>query len=451
MLEVLWSIAAFIVALALLVSFHEFGHFWVARTLGVKVLRFSVGFGRALWRRVGRDGVEYVVAAVPLGGYVKMLDEREGEVAPAELPRAFNRQPVWKRIAIVVAGPAANFLLAFVVYWMVFVAGTPALKAIVAAPPAGSRAATIGLQAGDEVLAVGGAPTQTFQQLRVELIDRALSGAPAEIQVRAAGGSTRTAVVEFGGVRVDPQYLFDDLGLHPYQPPAPAVLGEIVKGSAAEAAGLKSGDRVLSIDGTPITYYQELFDWVRAHPGSAARLDVRRGDATLALTAIIRAETQGDKTYGRLGAGVDVPDALWENLVTEHRLSIWAAAPAAVVETARMSALTLRMLYHMVLGDVSVKNVTGPIQIAQFAGYTASIGLVSFLSFIAIMSVSLAVLNLLPVPLLDGGHLLYYVVEMVKGSPLSDRAQAVGQQVGLTLLIALMGLAFYNDILRLIH
>jgi len=451
MLEVLWSVAAFIVALGVLVSFHEFGHFWVARRLGVKVLRFSVGFGRAIWTRRGRDGVEYVIAAVPLGGYVKMLDEREGEVLPAEAAHAFNRQAVWKRILIVAAGPLANFLLAFAMYWLVFVWGIPTLKAIVAEPPAGSRAAAIGLQAGDEILAVSAEPIETFQQLRLELIERALSGDPVELQIRKAGGISHTRALDLAGVRVDPQYLFEDLGLNPYQPPAPAVLGEIVKGSAAEAAGLRSGDRVLSIDGTPITYYRELFDWVRAHPGAAAKLEVRRGDTTLSLTAIIRAETRGEKTFGRLGAGVDVPDALWDNLVTEHRLSVWAAAPAAVAQTARMSALTLKMLYRMVLGDVSVKNVTGPIQIAQFAGYTASIGLVSFLSFIAIMSVSLAVLNLLPVPVLDGGHLLYYVVEMAKGSPLSDRAQAVGQQVGLTLLIALMGLAFYNDILRLLN
>ncbi len=444
MLEVAWSVAAFIVALGVLVSFHEFGHFWVARRLGVKVLRFSVGFGRALWSRRGADGVEYVIAAVPLGGYVKMLDEREAEVPAGEAPRAFNRQPVWKRIAIVAAGPLANFLLAIAMYWLVFVIGVPTFKPVVADPPAGSRAAAIGLQAGDEILAVDGRPVRTFPELRLDLIERALSGRPVELDIRKADGAKQARTLDLGGVRVDPQYLFDDLGLNQY-PPEP-ILGEITKGGAAEEAGLRSGDRVLSIDGRPVKDFQELLDWVRAHPGSAANFEVRRGERTLTLTAIIRSETDGDRTFGRLGAGVDVPDRLWEN----YRYSVWAAAPAAVAQTARMSALTLKMLYRMVLGDVSVKNVTGPIQIAQFAGYTASIGLVSFLSFIAIMSVSLAVLNLLPVPVLDGGHLLYYFVELAKGSPLSDRAQAVGQQVGLTLLIALMGLAFYNDILRLI-
>src|SRR5690242_2420986 len=398
MLEVAWSIAAFIVALGVLVSFHEFGHFWVARRLGVKVLRFSVGFGRALWSRRGADGVEYVIAAVPLGGYVKMLDEREAEVPASEAPRAFNRQPVWKRIAIVSAGPLANFLLAIAMYWLVFVVGVPTPRPLVADPPAGSRAAAIGLAAGDEIVAIGGEPVSTFPELRLDLIERALSGQPVDLDVRKADGTTQARTLDLSGVRVDPQFLFDDLGLNPYQPPLPPVLGQITPGGAAEAAGLRTGDRVLSIDGRPIQYFQELLDFVRAHPGSAANFEVRRGERTLVLTAIIRSEADGDRTFGRLGAGVDVPDGLWENLVTEHRLSVWAAAPAAVAQTARMSALTLKMLYRMVLGDVSVKNVTGPIQIAQFAGYTASIGLVSFLSFIAIMSVSLAVLNLLPVP-----------------------------------------------------
>jgi regulator of sigma E protease len=456
MLDVLWSLAAFIVALGVLVSFHEFGHFWVARRLGVKVLRFSIGFGNALWRRVGRDGVEYVIAAVPLGGYVKMLDEREGEVRPAEAHLAFNRQAVWKRIAIVAAGPLANFLLAFAAYWVVYVAGVTGLKSVIAEPAAGSRAAAAGLHAGEEILSVDGEPVPTFQILRTEMIDRALDQPSVRLQVRDTGGRVREQEFALAGARVDPEYLFEDLGLAPAEPPFPAVLAEVVPGDPAAAAGFRAGDRLLAYKargaaGT-IGSWQEWAAFLRAHPGDAVDVEIERAGRRQTLTVILAREERDDgRAQGRFGARVDVPAGLWDNLVTEHRLSVWAAAPAAAAQTARMSALTLKMLYRMVLGDVSVKNVTGPIQIAQFAGYTASIGLVSFLSFIAIMSVSLAVLNLLPVPVLDGGHLLYYVVEMAKGSPLSDRAQAVGQQVGLTLLIALMGLAFYNDILRLIN
>lgn len=455
MLEVAWSVAAFIVAIGLLISFHEFGHFWVARRLGVQVLRYSVGFGRPLWRRRGADGVEYVIAVLPLGGYVKMLDEREGEVPPERLPHAFNRQPPWKRIAIVAAGPLANFLLAIVAYWVVYVAGVTGLRPVIDAPPSQSLAAAAGLRAGDEILAINGTPVPTFQVLRTELIERALAGEAVQLDVRS-DGAVRRQVLPLEGARVDPEFLFTDVGLAPFQPDIPPVLAEVMPGDAAAAAGFQPGDRLLAYraggDTVPLKSWQQWAAWLRAHPGEAVEVELQRGDERLRLTAIVGRETRDDgSVQGRFGARVDVPDALWDNLLTEHRLSVWAAAPAAVVQTARMSALTLKMLYRMVLGDVSVKNVTGPIQIAQFAGYTASIGLVSFLSFIAIMSVSLAVLNLLPVPVLDGGHLLYYLVELVKGSPLSERAQAVGQQVGLTLLIALMGLAFYNDILRLIN
>ena len=453
MLEVAWSIAAFIVAIGVLISFHEFGHFWVARRLGVKVLRYSIGFGRALWQKRGRDGVEYVIAALPLGGYVKMLDEREGDVPPEDLPRAFNRQKPWKRIAIVVAGPLANFLLAVVAYWVVYVAGVTAQKPIIDEPAPGTVAAVAGLHERDEIVALDGEALVTFQALRTELIERALNGEAVQLQVRAASGATRQQPLPLAGVRVDPEFLFDDLGLHPYTPTGPLALVEVLPETPAAQAGFAPGDRILSQNGEQIDNIQRWRDWIAARPGQLVEFDVQRGGARVRLSAVLGARERDGRSVGYLGASVrvDVPPAVWENLTTEHRLSVWAAAPAAVVQTGRMSALTLKMLYRMVLGDVSVKNVTGPIQIAQFAGYTASIGLVSFLSFIAIMSVSLAVLNLLPVPVLDGGHLLYYVVELVKGSPLSERAQAVGQQLGLTLLIALMGLAFYNDILRLIN
>jgi regulator of sigma E protease len=417
----------------------------------VKVLRYSVGFGRPLWLRRGADGVEYVIAAVPLGGYVKMLDEREAEVPAGEAHRAFNRQGVWTRIAIVAAGPLANFLMAVVAYWIVFVVGIPGHKPLVDVPPAGSVAAQAGLQRGDEVIAVNGAATPTYGALRTALIDQALAGEALELSTRRQE-ALRVVTLPPGGARLDPEYLFEDLGVRQYRPAGPLVLTYIEPGTSAEQAGLKAGDRVVRQNGEAIDQLHAWRDWIAARPGQVVEFEIRRGGETVRLSAILSSREDRGRSIGFLGAGVsvDVPAAVWDNLAAKHRLSVWAAVPAAAAETARMSLLTLKFLYRMVLGDVSVKNISGPIQIAQFAGYTASSGLVSFLFFIAIMSVSLAVLNLLPVPVLDGGHLLYYVVELVKGSPLSDRAQAVGQQVGLTLLIALMGLAFYNDILRLI-
>ncbi|HUS23867.1 MAG TPA: RIP metalloprotease RseP [Candidatus Binatia bacterium] len=450
MITFLWSIMAFAVAIGVLISFHEYGHFWTARRLGVKVLRYAIGFGRPLLRRRGRDGTEYVLGVLPLGGYVKMLDEREGEVPAADLHRAFNRQPVWKRIAIVASGPAFNLLLAVVAYWIVYVAGVDGLRPVLAEPPANSSAARLGMHQGEEIVQLGGRPVPTWEVLRTELIDRALDREAVEIAVRDKTGAVRPEVLELSSVRVDPEYLFEDLGLAPYQPPLPPVLAEVMEGGPAAAAGFRGGDRLLSHDGEAIHSWQEWATWLRAHPGTAAQVIVQRNGEPVRLTVIVGRETRGGQDIGHFGARVDVPEGLWDNLVTEQRLGVLPALPAAVKQTAHMCGLTLKLLYRMVLGDVSVRHVSGPIQIAQIAGYSARIGLVSFLGFIAIVSISLGVLNLLPVPVLDGGHLLYYVVELVKGSPLSERAQQLGQQIGLTLLVALMGLAFYNDILRLI-
>jgi regulator of sigma E protease len=283
--------------------------------------------------------------------------------------------------------------------------------------------------------------------LRTELIDRALAGGHLALQVRGTDGTLRDVDLDLTAVRVDPEFLFDDVGLQPYQPPLPPVLGDILRGSAADAAGLRAGDRIVSITGTAIDFYRALVNWVRAHPGEVARFEVERRTERLTLSAIITTERDG----GHLGADVARPVDLWQDLRAENRLDPIAAVPAAMNETWRMSVLTLKMLWRMVLGEVSVKNVSGPIQIAQVAGYSAQIGLVSFLSFLAVVSVSLGVLNLLPVPLLDGGHLLYYGIEAVTGRPLSEAAQQAGQRIGLTFLVLLMGLAFYNDIMRLLN
>ncbi len=452
MLEILWSLGAFVLAIGLLVSFHEYGHYVVARRLGVKVLRFSLGFGKPFWKHTSRDGVEWAVAAVPLGGYVKMLDEREGPVPPGMAHMAFNRQPPWKRILIVLAGPLFNFLLAIAFYWGVLVIGVTDRKPLLATPEKGTVAAQVGLASGDEVLQIGDTPVRNWTTLRMEIVDQALNGGALRLLVKSPeAASARPVVLPLERVRRDPEFLFDDVGLTPFQPPVPPVLKEISPGGSAAVAGFKPGDRLLSYNDQPIASFQDWRTWVLAHPGEVASVRIQREGKEMALQVIIAKEEQGGRTFGRFGAAaVDLSPELWNNLRAEYRLDPVAAIPAAIQQTGQMSALTLKLLYRMVLGDVSVKNVSGPIQIAQYAGISASFGLASFLGFLAVISVSLGVLNLLPVPVLDGGHLLYYVVEMIKGSPMSERAQAIGQRIGLTLLVALMGLAFYNDIMRLV-
>ncbi|WP_428313196.1 RIP metalloprotease RseP [Hydrocarboniphaga sp.] len=448
--DIVWSVAGFIVAISVLVCFHEFGHYWVARTLGVKVLRFSLGFGTPFKTFVARDGVEWSIAPLPIGGYVKMLDEREGPVAPHERHLAFNNQSLAKRAAIVAAGPVFNFMLAIALYWLVFVIGTEGLKPLIAQPPAGSVAASAGLQAGDEIVAVDGEVVQTWAVLGTDLIERVLDGGNLPLTVQSKGGVPREVSLDVSKVRVDPEVLFDDLGLSPYEPMAPPVLTQILKGSPAEAAGLQEGDRVLSLDGAAINSPSQLVSWVRAHPGAIAEIEIDRGGERSKRRVVLETTQTEGKAYGRLGSGVATPPDLWQDLRAERRLDSLAAIPAAAEQTWRMSWLTLRMLGRMVIGDVSVKNVSGPIQIAQVAGDSARVGLVSFLSFMAIVSVSLGVLNLLPVPVLDGGHLLLFAIEGVKGRPLSERAMAASQYLGFAFIGTLMVLAFYNDIMRLI-
>ncbi len=449
--DLAWSIGGFIVAIAVLVAFHEFGHYWVARRCGVKVLRFSIGFGRPLWTHRSRDGVEWVIAAVPLGGYVKMLDEREQAVAPGDRPLAFNNATVGRRIAIVAAGPLFNFGLAILLYWAVYIVGIQGYRPVLTQPLAQSAAAQAGLQQMDEVVAVEGDTVQTWTQLRTELIGRVLDRGPLRLTIKASDGQMREAVIDLDGVRVDPEFLFDDLGLNPYQPPIPAVLEQIVAGEAADKAGFEVGDELLSVNDQPIASWQQWANWVKAHPGEVAQVRIKRDGAEQTRTTIIGQLGNEGHVYGRFGASVANPGDLWQDLRAVDRLGVFEAMPEAVAQTWRISSLTLRMLGRMVTGDVSVRNVSGPIQIAQAAGFSAQGGVVSFLSFMAIVSISLGVLNLLPVPVLDGGHLLYYAVEAVKGSPVSERTQEAGQRLGLTLLALLMGLAFYNDIVRLLN
>ena len=450
MLEVLWSAGAFVVAVGFLVAFHEFGHFWVARRCGVKVLRYSIGFGPVVARRFGRDGVEYALSAIPLGGYVKMLDEREGEVPEALRQQAFNRKSVGRRIAIVAAGPIANFLFAIVAYWAMFVIGQDGIRPVVGPVVEQTRAYTAGLNQGDEIIAVDGREIAVWDELRPQLLEAALGQDSVPLRVRRADGSNELLSLDLRGVSVDPQDVFEQIGITLPQFESPPVIGAIVPGEAADKAGLAPGDRVVSLNGLAIESWQQLRTWVREHPGEIVRVDYLRGTQQLSLEMALGLYDDNGHTVGRFGAGVAAQPELWQDLRVDWRLSPWAAVPAAVNQTVDMSVLTLQMLARMVTGDVSVRNISGPLHIAEYAGATAAVGIVAFLSFLAVISISLGVLNLLPIPVLDGGHLLYYLVEWLKGSPVSERVQLIGQQVGMAALLMLMSVAFYNDIVRLV-
>lgn len=454
MTGILTSIIAFIVVLSVLITVHEFGHFWVARRCGIKVLRFSVGFGAPLWKRVaGVDRTEYVIAAIPLGGYVKMLDEREGPVDANEVHRAFNRQSVYKRFAVVAAGPLFNFAFAIFAYWLMFVVGLPGLKSLVDAVDEGSIAARAGMRAGDEVVKVAGRDTPTWQAVRQEMLVVSLERSSAELEVRYQQSPPRNVLVDFGELTrelQDPQ-LIEQLGIRPIQVRVPVVIGSVQGGSPAETAGLKSGDVVRSVDGQEFADWVQWVAFIRGKPDQDVHLLIERDGVNLELDLRTTHVEENGKVIGRIGASpataADVPPE-WR---ATQRHAPLAAIGAALQKTWDMSALTVVMMGKMIVGQVSVDNLSGPITIAQYAGYTANIGLSAFLSFLAIVSVSLGVLNLLPIPMLDGGHLAYYLVEIVTRRPLSDDVQMKLQRIGLVLLFMLMALALYNDLARVLR
>jgi len=450
-----WYLIWFVVAVGLLVTVHEFGHFWVARRLGFKVLRFSIGFGRPLLTRVaGADRVEYVVAAVPLGGYVKLLDEREGPVEPHDLPRSFTRRPPWQRILVLLAGPVFNILFAVLVLWaMLWVNGVTEVRAKVGDVTTGSIAARAGLRSGDEIRAINGAAVTGQRDVVFDLLDAMSGRGQALLSVLGAAGETRQAnlSVEDPAERrrlTEPAELFRGLGFQFWTPPVPPVLGPVTPDGPAARAGLAAGDRIVAIDSVAVSDFRQIVDYISARPGERVNIEYRRGGATHSVQVTVASEEAAGRRIGRIRvqqpAGVTYPP----DMLLHTELGVSGALARAGGEAWNMTMLQARLFWRMVLGRVSLKNLSGPLSIAEFAGDSAEAGVASFMSFLVLISLSLGFLNLLPIPILDGGQILFQLVEWLKGSPLSDRAQALGQQVGIALLIVLMGVALYNDIAR---
>ncbi|KAF0192607.1 MAG: RIP metalloprotease RseP [Gammaproteobacteria bacterium] len=451
---ILSAVFFFIVAIGVLVVIHEYGHFLVARICGVKVLRFSIGFGKPLWRWNGRrDNTEYVIAAIPLGGYVKMLDERESAVPANEQGRAFNRQPLYRRFAIVAAGPLFNFLLAVAIYWIIFIAGVPGLKPIVGKVDAAGIAYQGGFRDGDEIVSIAGKLTPTWDATILVLLDKLLDHEAVTVTVRDQAGHDRSRNLRLDDAPVDLERnnLLSTMGMEPFRPDIPPRVDRITAGSAAERSGLSSGDLIIAADAVPVRDWQAWVELVRAKPGQLMVVDVKRADQVLQLQIRPDPVTENGHDVGRIGATVAFPEGLSERLRAEVKYPPVAALGAAIVKTWDMSALTLQLLGKMIVGEVSVTNISGPISIAQYASFSANAGLIPFLGFLAIISVSLAVLNLLPIPMLDGGHLLYFIVEALKGSPVSEQTELLGQRIGIVAIGVLVFVALYNDISRLIN
>jgi regulator of sigma E protease len=452
MAGVLWSVGAFVVAIGVLVSVHEFGHFWVARRVGVKVLRFSVGFGRPLWRRVDRQGTEFVIAALPLGGYVKMLDEAEAPVPEHEQHQAFNRRPVLARMAVVVAGPLANLLLAWLFYWFMFMVGIQGQRPLVGEVLPDTPAAVAGLVAGDRIEAVGGRAVRSWEDASLALMPAALDGRKVAVDVASATGQQRAYTLDLSALdyRAEDPDVMRRVGLRWRAPHIEPRIGEVMPDGAAAAAGLQAGDLLLSVDGEPLADWGDWVQRVQASAQQPLRVRLRRGVQELELTVTPRAVEQDGRRIGQVGVAAARPQVAVDDYFLRLHYGPLAAAGQALGKLRDMTVLTGQMVGRMLTGEASSRNVSGPLSIAEFAGYSARLGVAQFLSFLGLVSLSLGLLNLLPVPVLDGGHLLYYFAEWVRGRPLPERVRAIGQQIGLAALLALTVLAFYNDITRLL-
>ena len=450
MLSILWNLAAFIVALGVLITVHEFGHFWVARRCGVRVERFSVGFGKSLWRRVDKHGTEFVIALIPLGGYVKMLDERAEPVAPELRHYAFNNKTVGQRAAIIAAGPIANFLFAIVAYWLVFIIGVPGVRPVVGEVAPNSIAASAQITPGTELKAIDGIETPDWDAVRLQLVAK-IGDERATLTTAPFGSNQRRDTVldlQHWSFEPDKEDPVSALGIRPRGMQLEPVLAEIQSDSAAQKAGLQAGDRIVKVDGQPLTQWATFVTLVRDNPGTPLALEIERQGSPLSLTLIPDTKPGSGKAEGFAGV---VPKVipLPDEYKTVRQYGPFSAIAEATDKTWQLMKLTVTMLGKLITGDVKLNNLSGPISIAQGAGMSADFGLIYYLMFLALISVNLGIINLFPLPVLDGGHLLFLAVEKLKGGPVSERVQDFSYRIGSILLVLLMGLALFNDFSRL--
>lgn len=452
-MTILFTIISFVIALGILITFHEFGHYLVARLCGVKVLKFSIGFGKPLiCKKWGKDQTEWVVAAIPLGGYVKMLDEREGKVEPEDLPRSFNRQTVGRRFAIVSAGPIANFILAIFFYWMLFIIGMNGMKPVLGPIVPASPAAFSAFEEGETIQKIDNKSVASWQDVRWSLLTHAVDQAP-RLQVETVNDKGEIAQRNLNLSHISPDELDGDflqlIGLSSYQPALKPIIDQVISGGAADKAGLLVGDEILAIDDEDIYDWQVLVQIIQSSPNQLLNLDVLRDDQIIRIAITPESSNEGEHQIGKIGIVPFIDYSEFEDLFVKVSYPAAESFFKAIDKTWDTSILTLQMLAKMITGDVSMKNLSGPISIADYAGQSAQMGLAPYIGFLALISISLGVLNLLPIPVLDGGHLMYYVIEIVKGKPLSEKAMLLGHQLGMAMLFTLMTFAIYNDIHRI--